>query len=271
MVEEMLFGGCVAVCHAAQQFCNVTASRHSDLFGQPLDHQLLQIVAAIAFLPRTVLNCGILTLSDLFRKDITSMPTQTNTADSSPPTPFGDRYYHNGREVRLQKHETDFLVPTAQIPSLQIASARDAEPVRMGSCRPVNAKLSRCSVARERIEFTMDRARTATLGSAADRVAFHVYRLADSPSEELLFTGELLITLKAGDGAVINGLADKYRLRSMGTLGPSYLMEVTAETGMNCIKAANLIRGEDSVSEASPFPCAGSFPSLPSSCGISGT
>ena len=80
-----------------------------------------------------------------------------------------------------------------------------------------------------------------------------MYRNASVPDEEIVFHGDLQIKLKSEDEAELNRLVEKYSLVYRGTMGGSHVFGVTKATGVNCIKAANQIREEESVAEASPL------------------
>lgn len=168
----------------------------------------------------------------------------TNPAAANP---IGDRFWIDGREIKLAKHPKDFVV-LGSSPALQDFRQASAADAALGTPEILNPNLSRFTTAGG------DNLESAMIAARQDAVSLHVYNNTASPDEELIFNGDLLVAFKSTDEASIDELAEKYKLVHRGTMGHSHVFAVTQATGVNCIKAANQIRQEESVADASPLP-----------------
>lgn len=147
----------------------------------------------------------------------------------------GSQFHWNGKTIRLQRHETDYML-------------------RAASERPNVPRPSRHAMERRRAESIDQREAWMSQDRAKGSVAYHVYTNLDDPNEEILIDETLELTPEVDDPDFVNRIASEHKLNFIRKMGRGYIFAVTKASGANPIKIANRISEVEGIRSANPLP-----------------
>ena len=145
----------------------------------------------------------------------------------------------NGFKVPLRKHPTDF---SALASSADMKVTAGEQSLALTALTPTMTRLSSPDV--QRLDSAME-------GVRARFVAHHIYEREDT-GEELFITNRVLLRLHRPDPAALKTILNRYHLTEVARMGDTYVLAVSTATGINPLKAANVLAERADVASCSP-------------------
>jgi subtilisin family serine protease len=168
-------------------------------------------------------------------------PARNNLADNSTGSggDFGSYIDMNGQRLKLVQHPTDFSVIGRS------NALNDASKAGRAEAYKLSANMSRVragdSDSRDKL---MDEVREET-------VAHHIYKIADT-DEDIVIDNRIFLSLRNEDPQELENIVEQYSLVPEGRMGNAYILRVTEATGINPLKAANMIARRENVASCVP-------------------
>jgi len=148
---------------------------------------------------------------------------------------YGKYAIVNGVRIELKLHETDFSI-------LATADSIDSESV--------DADLEGISASHTRASAKNQTSRDRSMNEVRKKnVAHHVY-VEQETQQELVINDRIFLRVKTP--SALEEIKEEFNLVDAGSMGRTHVLKVTAATGQNPVKTANMINERDDVEYCSP-------------------
>lgn len=194
---------------------------------------------------------------------------------------YGSYIVLNGKRHELARHKTDFTVQSGAARLRMTTDNLIFEPLEPDLPAPEapDSLITELSPRVTRLMSSSHQKRDSVMNELRrqGKIAHHIYELKSTPAEEstraipaaarselpagaatlrpneIVIDKRIFVHLYRRDPVTVEALCRRYDLRDVGTMGDTAVLEVTDRTGMNPLKAANLIADvEDEVRSSNP-------------------